>query len=167
MYKKLIIFGFLFSQFIALGQNYKTAIGIRVGNEIGLTVQQFIQKHQTIEFMLSTGIRNKDARFDLLWQDHYPMLGRRFNAYYGVGLHYAIPSEINTSFEKQRGIVAMLGGELSLGKYVVSADLKPIVNLNAGSSQSIFELLPAVSVRYILVKRENLLDRIERKIKNL
>jgi hypothetical protein len=167
MKKHILIFGLLWTSIVTFGQNYKTAGGIRIGNEIGLTVQQFIQKHQTIELMLSSGIRTKDARLDLLWEDHYPMLGRRFNAYYGIGIHFARPSENNSSFVKQRGLVGVLGGELALGKYLISADVKPIVNFSAGSSQYVFEFMPAVSVRYIFVKRENLLDRIERKIKHL
>lgn len=167
IYKILLILSFQIWTTQTFAQNYKTAGGIRIGTEIGLTVQQFIQKHQTIEAMLTTSIQNKDVRFDVLWEDHYPMLGRRFNAYYGVGLHFARPAEVNSSFVNQRGIVGVLGGELSVGKYVFSADIKPIVNLKAGTSQSYFEFMPGISARYIFIKRENMIDRLERKLKNL
>ncbi len=167
MNRNVVVIILLISCFVANAQNYKTAIGIRFGSEIGLTIQQIVGKHQTLEGIISTGIRNKDAKVALLWEDHYPMLGKRFNLYYGVGVNFNLPNTQNTSFVRQPGATGLVGAELSFGRYVFSIDTRPIVNFRAGSSQCIFENMAAFSVKYILVEREDAIDRLKRKIRAL
>ena len=167
MNRNIIVIILFLSCFVANAQNYNTAIGIRFGSEIGLTVQQVIGKHQTLEGIISTGVRDRDAKLALLWEDHYPILSRRFNLYYGVGINYNLPGEQNASFVRQPGVTGLLGAEMSFGRYVFSIDTRPILNFRAGSSQCILENMAAFSVKYILVEREDMIDRLKRKLRDL
>lgn len=154
MYKTLVI-SILFLCFFSLSlsaQNYKAAVGIRLGTEIGITGKYRIGERSTLEGMLQTSFRYPSSQFSLLYERHYPIITKGLNMYLGVGPHigwYAPPETTTTDIKF--GISPIAGAELTLGKLNFSWDMKPTINLVGG--YRILELETAISVRYILVKR--------------
>lgn len=69
-------------------QKYITAGGARLGEDIGISIQQRIAKHLTIEGVLNSSYRNDDLGLKLMLEQHYPLITRRFNVYYGAGVHW-------------------------------------------------------------------------------
>ncbi|MBK7427858.1 MAG: hypothetical protein IPI60_12930 [Saprospiraceae bacterium] len=133
-------------------QNYKAAVGIRLGTEVGITGQFRIGERSTLEGMLQTSFRYPSSQFSVLYERHYPIITKGLNMYLGVGPHigwYAPPETSQTDIKF--GISPIAGAELTLGKLNFSWDMKPTINLVGG--YRILELETAISVRYILVKR--------------
>jgi hypothetical protein len=154
MHKTLVI-SILFLSFCSLSlsaQNYKAAVGIRLGTEIGITGKYRIGERSTLEGMLQTSFRYPSSQFSLLYERHYPIITKGLNMYLGIGPHigwYAPPETTQTDIKL--GISPIAGAELTLGKFNISWDMKPTVNLKGG--YRILELETAISVRYILIKR--------------
>ena len=62
----------------ASAQRYRTAAGIRIGSEqVGFTIQQRILPKTTLEGLLMVGSR--EVTGTVLAEQHFPMLGKRFN----------------------------------------------------------------------------------------
>ncbi|TAE55328.1 MAG: hypothetical protein EAZ89_05720 [Bacteroidetes bacterium] len=139
---------------LAVAQGYKTTGGVRLGNSWGLTVTQRIATKWTLEGILQNDFVDY-SYLHLLARRHHSLISRKFNVYYGGGLHTGI------GFER-RGIVgldAIVGAEATLGRLNVSFDFKPQLMTGTGRT---FYPNTAVSVRYVLVKARPM-DDIKRK----
>ena len=149
---------FLFGCCSLMAQSYTTAAGLRIGNGIGISVQQKIAKFSTIEAILRPSIGSDDISIDLLYEQHQRVLSKRFNIYVGGGVHKAWRSEGADDFGKaDTGISAIIGGEFSLKKFNISWDYKPTIDVLGGDGNN-FSHGTAVSLRYIIVpqkKNEN------------
>ena len=125
-------------------QTYTTTGGIRIGNSVGLTVNQRILKRTSLEGILQNDF-NKNTYFHVLGRQHSPLITRRANVYYGGGVHFGV-QDGTTSVA---GIDAVLGIEMTLLRLNISGDLKP--QLTSGPGRNL-TLNGAVSVRYVLVQ---------------
>lgn len=148
----------ILSSQLAFGQSYKTAAGIRVDNGVHLTVQQHLIDKWTAEGILHTSFGSNELGITLLAEEHRKILFRGINFYYGAGGHYYWQSgasrEANTLRENVAGLSFIGGLEMSLGKLNFAIDWKPELHL-AGDQAHPFEWNgAAVSVRYIIAKRE-------------
>ena len=89
--KQLLIL--LFSFFIFLvplstsAQAYGTAVGVRLADGWGLTLQQQVALHTTVEAILSTALSKKDVTLTVLGEQHKSLLSRGFNLYFGGGFY--------------------------------------------------------------------------------
>ena len=137
-------------------QAYGTAIGLRVGDGIGATLQQQIQLHTTIEAILqSSGETKKDVTLSLLGEQHHNILFKGFNFYTGGGLYYTwIQQDSNLKVQPGNplGITGIVGLEIKLGKLVFSTDVKPSLRI-AGDGGKTFEWHTGISVRYVIADR--------------
>ena len=137
-------------------QTYTTAGGIRIGNSIGLTVNQRILRKTSLEGILQNDF-NKNTYFHILARQHTPLITRRANVYYGGGLHFGV-QDGSTGVA---GLDGVLGIEMTLLRLNISGDLKP--QLTSGPGRNL-TLNGAVSVRYVLV-RDNVFERWEKQRK--
>jgi hypothetical protein len=151
----LAFFTFINANF---AQRYQTAGGIRIDNHVGLTVQQYIKNNWTAEGILHTPFRSNEFGLTLLAEKHHKILFRGLNVYYGAGTHYyfesAASKQTDITTKNVFGLSFIGGGEISIGRFNVSADIKPEMHL-AGDQVHPFEWNgAAISLRYIFKKRE-------------
>ncbi|WP_205501465.1 hypothetical protein [Rufibacter psychrotolerans] len=132
----------------AVAQRYKTAAGLRIGNdEFGLTVQQKILDRTTLEGIVTAAPRQITAT--VLAEQHFPMLGQRFNYYMGGGLHGGRLKDYGAiyGFDVIGGIEYKVNGL----PFLLSADLKPAIHLK---HEEWFNMGGAFSIRYVLVREK-------------
>ena len=130
----------------AAAQKYRTAAGLRIGKEnFGVTVQQKLFERTTLEGIGLVGTREVSAT--LLAEQHFGLLGRSLNYYFGAGAHLGVQKD-NGGFGGFDGI-AGLEYKIAFAPVVLSLDIKPSVEI---SSTDWFRFPAALSVRYILIK---------------
>ncbi|WP_181307234.1 hypothetical protein [Rufibacter sp. XAAS-G3-1] len=132
----------------ALAQRYKTAAGLRIGNdEFGGTIQQKILEKTTIEGILTAAPR--EVVGTVLAEQHFPMLGQRFNYYLGGGVHAGHLKDYGAIY----GVDAIVGLEYKVNglPFLLSADLKPAIHLR---HEEWFNMGGAFSIRYVIIKEK-------------
>jgi hypothetical protein len=136
-------------------QSYGTALGVRLADGFGFTLQQQVTVHTTVEVILQSGIKQKDVTLTAMGELHNSLLTRGFNFYVGGGL-YNRWLEKNTNLIEQPtnpwGLAPIMGLELTMGNLNFSADFKPNVRL-AGTGGDAFEWHTGISIRYKLAGR--------------
>lgn len=146
----------LFSSQILVAQSYRTAVGLRLGTNIGISAKQKVAKFSTLEAIFAPSLNSDETSFDLLFAQHKRILSKRFNIYVGGGLHKAWREEAADDFGKaDAGIAGIIGGEFSIRKLNLSWDWKPTVDLFGGDGTQTVNLKnSAVTVRYIFVPQK-------------
>jgi hypothetical protein len=144
-----------------LAQHYKTAGGIRLGNEIGLTVQQVVKDKTTVEGIFATHSSSNFYNFTALGERHYNLLSRRINFYTGAGAHFGLLKKAQTGYENTFGITGIGGMEMTIKRLNFSFDFKPAINIFKGDSQNRWVGQFALSVRYVFVERESFVERVK------
>ncbi len=141
--------------FFLVAQSYNTALGIRLGTDWGITAQQRVGKLTTIEGIVQSSRQREEAMLTLIGEQHFPLISRRLNVYAGGGLHMGwLNEEITDSGEKYKnpfGLTGIAGAELSLGRFNLSYDFKPAINISGGR-HTIYPQT-GISLRYVIVKR--------------
>ncbi|MEP7196549.1 MAG: hypothetical protein ABI851_08515 [Saprospiraceae bacterium] len=131
------------------GQKYNTALGIRFGEDFGITLQQRIAKKTSIEGIINLYPNNKDLGFKVLLENHKSIITRRLNLYLGFGLHsYRLSNEV-TSYPG--GLSFVLGSEISIGRMNLSWDFLPSINL-WNTPNTNLHYSTGFSFRYVLIK---------------
>ncbi|MEM9990612.1 MAG: hypothetical protein AAF738_02545 [Bacteroidota bacterium] len=151
----LVVVGMLFLAGQTFAQGYDSAVGIRLGTEMGLTYQQRIAKRITVEGILQTGLRQDETTLTLLGERHYPLGPRNINVYLGGGLHKGwvnVKEDEPAPYDNPFGITGIAGAEISIGRINLSYDFKPAVNI-VGGEKALYTQT-AVSARYIIDKRK-------------
>ncbi len=141
---------FLIHHFV-IAQGYDTAFGLRLGTEWGLTVQQRIAKRATIEGIIQSSVWRNETTITLLGEQHFPILARNFNIYAGGGLHKGWAGK-EAAYNDPFGLTLIGGAELAIGRFNVSWDFKPSINI-AGGEAPIYAHT-GLSVRYVVNKRK-------------
>ena len=135
-------------------QQYNTALGLRLGSEMGISLQQRIGRRFTVEGLVQHGLSSNATTFTGLLEKHYPILGRNMNLYLGAGPHVGFQPSGADKGEGGRtgfaGASVIAGGELRLNRLLFSVDYKPAIHF-AGRDK-VFDGQTGVSVRYILAK---------------
>lgn len=138
------------------GQRYVTAAGFRIGQGFDMTLQQYITQGWTAEGIIHTSLGSDELGLTLMGEKHQKIFFRGFNVYAGGGLHYYaqdIDGRSSTNdTENVLGLSMIAGVELSIARLNMSVDLKPDINFN--SSNAFDWNGPALSLRYIIIKRE-------------
>jgi hypothetical protein len=149
---KLLFFILLLTNSLLNAQSYHTALGLRLGTDVGFTIQQRVGNSQTIEGIIQTGLFRRTGQFAALYQQHNSLISKGFNFYYGVGPQigwYEIRETRETS--TTGGMALIVGAEMSLGKLILSYDIKPNVNVFGGAP--FINVDSAISVRTAIVKK--------------
>lgn len=128
---------------------------MRLGTDWGLTIQQRVAKKTTIEGLFQSSLQREEVLLTLMGEQHFPILSRRLNIYYGGGLHKGWINENDANdvpYKDPFGLTFIGGIELSLGRLNLSYDFKPALNLNGGQEK--FYTQTGISLRYVIVKRD-------------
>jgi len=149
MFRKinLCVFSICFLSAGVQGQKYVTAGGLRISkNELGLTLQQKVLDHFTIEVL---AVSNLDEYYlTVLPEIHNNILwGDGFNSYWGVGPRFGAYAPDS----KYIGGDFIMGVEykMLLFPIVLSADVKPAFRFQ---EENWFELGAGISFRYVFIK---------------
>ena len=149
-------------------QSYDLAIGIRVGTEWGATAQlRLPQLHKNFVFegIVHQAIGKDEGSLTLLGKQHQPLLSRRINLFYGAGAHagwnHETDMETGEAFNGPVGITGVIGLEATFKRINVGYDFKPAVNLTGG--ESLLYTQTAVSVRYVIAKRNDIWNKDQEK----
>ncbi|MFZ1496393.1 MAG: hypothetical protein WAS72_05005 [Saprospiraceae bacterium] len=132
-------------------QSYITAIGMRLGTEVGFTIQQRVTKHITIESIVQSNLSSKDFGLSLLFEQHQPLLSKRLNFYLGAGPHLFWKQD--SMQLRPFGATVIFGAEISVGRLNISYDFKPAISF-LGVPKTTFEAQTALSIRYIFIKQK-------------
>lgn len=138
-------------------QKYGTAAGMRLGTDWGLTVQQRIAPTMTIEAIAQSSLQREEFLLTVMAEKHNSVLGRRFNLYFGGGLHKGWINESSDegiAYKDPFGITAIGGLEFSLGRLNLSYDLKPAINIVGGENN--FYTQSGISLRYVFITDKEL-----------
>ena len=132
-------------------QKYTSAAGLRLGGGIGITVQQALWSHYTAEVQWQKGFTNSRTTFTALFEQHHGILSKGTNFYLGIGPHvgsYSTVGKVNGS-ATVFGISGIGGMEFKFGRTILSADIKPVINLSGGNS--VLETQTGISLRYVFI----------------
>lgn len=131
-------------------QSYITAVGARLGSDWGLTLQQRLTKRLTVEGLAETSFKRDEVMLTGLLETHLPLITRHFNIYGGAGIHKGWSTSNRDFVDDPFGITFIGGAELTIGRFNVSYDFKPSLNLDGGERR--FYTTQALSVRFVLIK---------------
>lgn len=151
----LLFFCCLFSLSLS-AQSYNTTAGIRLGTDWGITAKQRVYDNITAELIFQSSLLKEETMLTLLGAYHQKVVGKRFNLFYGGGIHKGwIPNNAETADLTNPFGIDLIGGiELTVLGINFSYDLKPGLNLTGGQS-SLF-LQSGLSARYVFIKNERL-----------
>lgn len=110
--RKILIFTlFLFTVGVASAQEYRSAIGLRIGSSVGASYKQFLNRSQAIEGIVDLDIIGKDnmkVKATALYQFHLPTGADGLNWYFGPGASAGIFVGDNS------GVVMSIDGVLGI-----------------------------------------------------
>jgi len=148
-------------------QSYDLTAGLRLGTDWGISAQfrmPYVHKNFTIETILQSSLQRDEGLLTILGEQHTPILSRRLNIYTGAGLHFGWSNEVKEDASPVKnpiGISGIVGAEANFGQLNLSYDLKPAINISGGS-RTIYAQT-AVTVRYIIAKRNGIFDKQKEK----
>jgi hypothetical protein len=148
----LLAFFFTCSLGTLTAQSYITALGLRMGTDWGITMQQRIANRMTVEGIAQTNFSRREVVLTGILQGHLPLGVRHFNVYAGGGLHkgWYIGNEEESRFNHPFGLTIAAGAELTLGRVNLSYDFMPAINFTGGA-QRVY-MMSGLSIRYVLLK---------------
>ena len=131
------------------GQAYFTAVGARLGPAIGVTLQQKIMERTTLEFLVHHRNFLDQTSAGVLIEKHMPLIMKNLNFYTGTGVQKTWYQSEEYTGDDPWGIQFVFGAELTLSRFNVSWDFKPVVTV--ASDDPFFQGQSAISVRYVLI----------------
>lgn len=167
---KTLLFCLFFLPLTISAQSYDLAAGLRLGTEWGASAQlrmPYIHKNFTVEGIIQQSIQREEGLFTLLGKQHRPILSRRLNLFMGGGIHMGWSNELQSDASPVKGplgITGIIGGEATFGNVNISYDFKPAINVSGGS-QRIYSQT-AISVRYVIAKRNDIFDQRKERERN-
>ncbi|NOZ34334.1 MAG: hypothetical protein GXO80_03430 [Chlorobi bacterium] len=160
MKKIILIIYLLFIFNFSYSQSYFTAGGARLGTNWGLTFQQKILKHTTIEGIFQSSLVREELMLTGLVEHHFPLLTKRLNIYLGAGFHKGFVTDNTTDYQSPYGMSVIAGAEFTIARFVISYDYKPAFNFSGG--ENFWYSQTGISVRYVFIK-QNVFKKIKRR----
>jgi len=130
-------------------QAYRTTGGIRLGNYLGLTVNQRVLDKTSLEGIVSSNL-DQDGRAHLLVRQHSSVIFRRVNLYAGVGPNISWYEQE----DKRWGVTGVAGFELTFFRFNVSFDYMPVYQQGVENTTQLRHT-SALSIRYVIAKSSN------------
>jgi hypothetical protein len=144
-----LIFLVTLISFSGYSQSYFTSAGARFGTDWGITVQQKVLKHATVEGIFQSSLFREELMLTGLFEYHFPVITKRLNIYAGAGFHQGFNTQLDPTYESPYGITAIAGAEFTIARFTISYDYKPAFNLYGGENSWYNQ--SALSVRYVIV----------------
>jgi hypothetical protein len=120
-----------------------------------------VHKNFVVEGILQSSLQKDQGSFTLLGKQHRPLLSRRLNLFYGAGAHFGWSGEVDVETGEPVGgpvgVDGVIGLEATFGGFNLSYDFKPALNVGGGSS--FLDTQTAISVRYVIAKRNDIWDK--------
>ncbi|NJC24777.1 hypothetical protein [Neolewinella antarctica] len=160
---RLLCYLVLFGSLPLGAQSYDASLGLRIGTDIGATVQFRLpraHKNFVLEGIVQSSLVKDQGSITFLGKQHQPLLSRRLNLFYGAGMHTGWTSELDSDGQPAKsplGIDGVVGAEATFGGFNISYDFKPAINVRGGDK--ILDAQTAVSVRYVIAKRNAIWDK--------
>lgn len=154
---------------LVYSQSYNTAFGFRLGEQLGFNLTQRLANHTTADLSFSNGLFSDRKYVMLNLRQHYPVLTRRLNFFLGAGafaeshLTSSNYETIDYNFDR-KGISAVMGAELTLGRLNISIDYMPKYLLQSQSGVNQLQADSALSIKYLLWKRKGWFRKLWEKI---
>jgi hypothetical protein len=153
---KFLVFTFFLCASTLFAQNYQTAVGLRLGNEWGITAKQHLGNNYALEFLAITQKGEYENKLALYVEKHYNILGRRLNGYVGTGIHKGFSrNALALGTVSSFGVGGIVGLDLTSGLFNFSLDFRPQFNLNKLATPYFYHSYTGFSVRYVLIKRDS------------
>jgi hypothetical protein len=155
----VLTFSLFFTPLSMSAQGYGMAAGVRVGNGIGVTFQQQVALNTSIEGILQRETKSgySDVTLNVLYEKHQNILTKGLNIYAGGGLYYTFLEDRTNLIAKPTnpyGVAGIVGAELTIAKFNVAIDFKPMIKVGGGGEGiKGFQIPTAFSVRYVLAGR--------------
>ena len=146
----MIVFAVLAGWTSTQAQAYITAAGVRLGPAIGLSVQQRIMDRTTLEMMVHHRNFLDQTTAGILIEKHMPLIFKSLNVYTGAGVQKTWYQAPEYTGDDPWGIQFVVGAELTLSRFNVSWDFKPVVT--PAGDDPFFQGQSAISLRYALIK---------------
>ena len=131
-------------------QKYRSTIGIRLGEDIGISAQLRLFKHTTVEAILGPDHESHDLSLYLLGKRHFPIIGRGLNFYLGAGPFRQVAQ--NSESENRNGLALQAGVELRISRMVLGWDFLPAYHFQDVDQPLRYQT--AVSLKYILIREK-------------
>jgi len=147
---KLTFFLLCLSANLAISQSYNTTAGMRLGTEWGLSLKQRVYESWTVEAIMQTNRKKNESALTLLGVDHKAIISRRFNLFFGGGLHFPLQNNENALRKDGFGIVGAGGLEFTFARLNFTWDYIPVFI----PSELSFRMQSAMSIRYVIQKRD-------------
>lgn len=135
---------------LSFSQSYNTAAGLRLGTEWGISLKQRVFESWTAEAILQTNRKKDESALSLLGINHKAILSRRFNLFFGGGVHLPLQNKMETLSSDGFGIVGAGGLEFTFARLNFTWDYLPVFV----PSELAFKMQSAFSIRYVLQKRD-------------
>ncbi len=159
--KKIILIVYLLFIFnFSNSQSYFTAGGVRLGTDWGLTFQQKILKHTTVEGIFQSSLFREELMLTGLIEHHFPLITKRLNIYLGTGFHKGFVTDNLATYASPYGMSVIAGAEFTIARFVISYDYKPAFNFSGG--ENFWYSQTGISVRYVFIK-QNVFKKIKRR----
>jgi hypothetical protein len=147
---------FLLQPLYLQAQLYTTALGLRLSQHAGITLQQQVGKRITVEGMLQHGLLSNQTIVTVLLQKHMHLITKGINMYAGAGPHltwYPMPPTLKGGDERASatGLSLLAELEAAVGRTLIAIDYKPAFNFGAGIP--VYQGEVGLSLRYVLVKQ--------------
>jgi len=140
-------------------QSYFTSAGARFGTDWGITIQQRVWKHATVEGIFQSSLFREELMLTGLLEHHFPVISKRLNIYAGAGFHKGFNTQDSLTYQSPYGITAIAGAEFTIARFTISYDYKPAFNLYGGENNWYNQ--SALSVRYVIVP-QHAIKKIQR-----
>lgn len=141
-------------------QSYFTSGGVRFGTDWGMTVQQRLWKHTTVEGIFQSSLFREELMLTGMLEHHFPLITKRLNVYTGAGFHKGFVTDDNLDYESPYGLSLVAGVEFTFARFVFSYDFKPAFHFSGG--ENAWYSQTAVSVRYVFIK-QNAFKKMKRR----
>lgn len=156
----LLVMTFAFKSSEIGAQSYFTAGGVRLGTDWGISIQQKILKHATLEGIFQSSFFREEMLLTVIPEYHFPLISKRLNVYTGIGLHKGFLTSSQTDYDSPFGMSLIGGIEFTFARFVFSYDYKPVINFKGGENKWYNQT--GISVRYVFVK-QNAIKKLKRK----
>ena len=128
MKKYILTFTLLAFGLSLFSQSYNTSLGMRLGTDWGVTLNQRVLKRVTVEAIGQSSLQRDEFMLTGLGKHHFPIISRRFNIYFGGGLHKGWNS--NPEIQDPWGMDLVGGIEFTAARINISYDFKPAFNFS-------------------------------------
>lgn len=167
MLRLLLTSAFIFPLLLT-AQSYDSSLGLRLGTDWGATVQlrlPQVHKNFVLEGIVQSSLSKDEGSLTVLGKQHQPLLSRRLNLFYGAGAHFGWSDELDKETGEPVGgpvgVDGVIGLEATFARINLSYDFKPAINIGGGSS--FLDAHTAISVRYVIAKRNDIWDKKKEK----